>query len=222
MVSNLITKAALYWILGFGGSALLQVKLKRIAWRHDVYMLTVSLVGFFVFRDLFLFWEPKYLVVLVCSFLLNALVGGLLYKVGRRWGAKPTQLINNSSRMIFLQLQHRFLFSKSYELIFQQIGVYGLMLGIIGLVGSDKAVYLGALLFGLLHIPILFGDVGFGYFKYIFFIASFLIGGVFAMLIGKTPYALIWTYTIHMQLYVLAGLYFWFNNKSFTFKSSKM
>jgi hypothetical protein len=113
--------------------------------------------------------------------------------------------------MIFLQLKYRFISSKIYEVVFQQLTIYALVLALSDYFEINYSLALwGSLVFGILHLPILLAGKDHGKLKYVFFFISFIIGGLFIFLINANLYYLLITYTLHMQLYILGGLLFWF------------
>jgi len=106
-----------------------------------------------------------------------------------------------------LQMNEKFLISKSFEIMFQQTFF---MVSIYYFFNNKISRYIDILIFGLyalvIHIPILFIDGSMGK---ILFSASFFAGIIFSYCISRSKKGFIYSYMIHFGFYVLLSSVFW-------------
>lgn len=106
-----------------------------------------------------------------------------------------------------LQINEKFLITKSFEIMFQQTFF---MISIYYLFNDNISDYIDMLIFGLfslvIHIPVLFVDGSMGK---ILFAVSFFAGVVFSYCINKSKKGFIYSYMIHFGFYVLLSSVFW-------------
>lgn len=115
-----------------------------------------------------------------------------------------------------IKFNYRYIFSKSSELVFQQICIVLLVNILAGL--FDKSIYLMilfSLIFGLLHIG-LFPIIGRLY-GFIFVSASFLAGLIFPLIILFEPNGILYTVILHWFFYIT--LFFLYQNRMLGEKS---
>jgi hypothetical protein len=114
--------------------------------------------------------------------------------------------IKNSLPQI-LQMDDKFLITKSFEIMFQQTFF---MISIYYLFNDNISDYIDMLIFGLfslfIHIPVIFIDGSMGK---ILFAVSFFAGVIFSYCIKKSKRGFIYSYIIHFGFYVLLSSVFW-------------
>lgn len=105
------------------------------------------------------------------------------------------------------QLDNRFLVTKAFEIMFQQVFF---MISIYYLFNNNVSKTIDMLLFGLyamyLHLPMLFLSFKVG--KILFF-ASFFAGLIFSYFITKSKKGFIYSYMVHFSFYVILAVVFW-------------
>jgi len=104
-------------------------------------------------------------------------------------------------KLIDLSIREKYLFVKIFEILFQQLLIYVLI--IIFSQYSDQYIYFG-LLFGCVHIPILFIKY-IGRMRFVYFLLSFLGGYLFIYLTRSYTYGYYLSYIIHYLFYVAVG-----------------
>lgn len=106
-----------------------------------------------------------------------------------------------------LQMNEKFLVTKSFEIMFQQTFF---MISIYYLFNDNISDYIDMFIFGLftlvIHIPVLFIDGSMGK---ILFAVSFFAGVIFSYCINKSKRGFIYSYMIHFGFYVLLSSVFW-------------
>lgn len=100
-----------------------------------------------------------------------------------------------------LTLRKKYLIVKIFEILYQQIFIYYLILFV--LTYTTNYLYFG-LAFGVLHSPILLIKY-IGRMRFIYFILSFLGGYVFAYFTNEYIYGYYFSYLIHYAFYVLVA-----------------
>ncbi|MFA6797456.1 MAG: hypothetical protein WCR40_02010 [Candidatus Paceibacterota bacterium] len=106
-----------------------------------------------------------------------------------------------------LQMDEKFLITKSFEIMFQQTFF---MISIYYLFNDNISDYIDMLIFGLytmiIHIPVLFIDGSVGK---ILFAVSFFAGVIFSYCINKSKRGFVYSYMVHFGFYVLLSSVFW-------------
>lgn len=144
------------------------------------------------------------LVALLLAGVLTILVYASVPKRFRR----PDELIARHPEEFYLRMDYRYLVSKTFEVLFQQlvIVILSLLLAATGL--SLTGIVLGFLcIFGLLHLPMLRivgKPVGLSY-----GIASVTLAAVFPILILRVHAGFLYSYTAHWFFYTIAALVAW-------------
>lgn len=134
-----------------------------------------------------------------------------VYYLSRRFLRKPRAMIERHPQEFFLTFDYRYLFSKTFEVLFQQIMIAVLVLTIARMTGNIVHIILiYAFIFSTAHIPMMkmFGDQAqsFAWFYVASAIASSLI---FPPLIIKVNGGLVYAYVIHSFFYTLLALVIW-------------
>lgn len=140
--------------------------------------------------------------------LLAIVVTVALYTVCPRYFNRPDALIAKHPEEFYLRMDYRYLVSKSFELLFQQLIIVALtlLLAAAGLTMTGVALaFLG--LFGVLHLPML-RIVGKGIGKY-YALAAATFAVVFPVLILRVHYGFVYSYAVHWFAYTLAALIAW-------------
>jgi hypothetical protein len=132
----------------------------------------------------------------------------LSYFLVRRYGLKPAALIARSPLQVFLQLRYRFLFAKSFDVLFQQLVFYIFLMLLVRDVGIGwELITLFMALIGLAHLPLAFIQ---GIFWASFYAAFSTIGALFfSWLILYVPLGITFSFLIHFGFYVVVGLLAW-------------
>ena len=215
MEVEFISKLALWillWAIGFG-IFFFYLNKRRITYTENyittsVYFLFLALAATLLFKEelklLFAPFEVMPFALLIVTFILN----GLAYYAANKFLTKPTLATRRNSTQYFFRRDFRYLVSKSFEILFQQvlIAVLILMLKEQGF-SLDQIILIFSLLFCIVHLPLLkTAGVGFGVF-YIF--SSIVSAFIFPYLVLEVNHGFIYSYTVHWVFYILAGLSFW-------------
>lgn len=178
-----------------------------------------SLITSFVFLSfsallIAVFWrrlEPltrNFSILPFVVLLLAVVVTIGVYAVCRRYVDRPNALIARHPEEFYLRMDYRYLVSKSFEVLFQQLVIVALtlLLAATGLTLTGLVlVFLG--LFGLLHLPML-RVVGKGLGLY-YTLAAATLAVVFPILILRVDYGFVYSYAVHWFGYTLAALLGW-------------
>ncbi|MEJ2721945.1 MAG: hypothetical protein P8181_12530 [bacterium] len=176
-----------------------------------VYFLLWSVLVFLLFRDTFarIAYEitPVPFLVLAVVFAVQA----LLYRLGARRMERPDALIRNNPREMFLRLDYRYLVSKSFEVMFQQVMVVLLILTAWRLTGSLLGtVVVFAAVFAFAHLPMvaIFGERA-GFFAGLYMVAAMASAVAFPVVILEVNLGFVYTYAMHTMFFTILGLWFW-------------
>ena len=179
-----------------------------------VYFLSLSFLAALIFRDALVpiagtVARPSIIVlaVMICAQLL-------LYYLSRRFLQKPQNAMERHPQEFFLTFDYRYLFSKAFEVLYQQTMIVALILTIDQAAGSlTHVVIIYAAVFSLGHVPMLtlFGNQAksFAWFYVVAAIASSI---VFPPLVLKVDGGFIYAYVIHSFFYTLLAAVFWVKN----------
>lgn len=211
MIANLIIWIIL-WSLGWFGFFLLNKK--RIDYINKFY---ISIVYFFSLSILIvvIFWKEFTKLINVEFSIIPFLFVPLLFIVNifaynyiRNNLKKPNQLIKENPQVFFLKLDNKYLASKSFEILFQQILIILLILWLSQLGLSVFGIIISfAILFGLGHSYLIYSRGKL--FGTIFTVSSIFSAIIFPILIIYVPWGFIYSYFIHWMFYISAGFFFW-------------
>lgn len=142
--------------------------------------------------------------ILAVAFLLNL---GIYYYVPTFF-RRPSVLIKKYPNEFFLALDSRYLISKTFDIIYQQIFIILLVAALARIGLSVKEITLAfALLFSVIHFPLIWIE---GRLWGIYFMTAALLSALFfPPLILQVPYGFIYTFIIHWGFYTLSGMLFW-------------
>ncbi len=201
----------IFWLLGWGIFFLLWKK-----YLHYILHPFLVALHFLLFTILSIILFKKELIPLVDGFtivpfallFLVIMITIGVYFLSHSYLTRPTKLIEKYPREFFLAMDYRYMFSKSFEILFQQVMVVILVLLLWeeGLnIVSICALF--ATVFGIVHIPLIRTE---GWFFGCFFTVSSALSGIlFPPLILKVHYGFVYTYTIHWVYYTVSGVFFW-------------
>ena len=204
----------LLWVAGWGVDGLRLRRGINYVTRFPVtslYFLTLTLVIAFLLRAtltrLTAQFTPTPFIVLALVYLVTIAI----YRVGRTRLTRPDQLIARNPYELFLTLDYRYLFSKSFELLFQQIMIVLLILTIHDLTPvMIHVIVIYGVIFPLAHLPIYpFIGTNEKAFRVFYLIASVTSAILFPLLIMRVDYGFVYTFAIHLSFYTLAGLILW-------------
>jgi hypothetical protein len=119
---------------------------------------------------------------------------------------KPQHLeVHHKKLIFFATMDYRFLFSKSFDILSQQLLFLTLVLILKNTIPNPiEIVLLCSAIFGAIHIPLLITKHNI--IAPYFITASFLAGGIFSLLILMLPYGFLYAYITHWSFYIIAGL----------------
>ncbi len=138
----------------------------------------------------------------------------VLYRVAHVRLTRPDRLIERNPYELFLTLDYRYLFSKSFELLFQQMMIVLLILTIHDATPVIiHVIVIYGVIFPLAHFPIYpFIGTNEKAFRVFYVVASITSAILFPLLILKVSYGFVYTYAIHLSFYTLSALIFWMRN----------
>lgn len=172
-----------------------------------LYFLLLSVICWKLYRldGFFSLLTPKPfpLYVLFCFFSLFI----VLYFFAKRLFDKNLLNSHLENRLYFAAMDYRFLISKSFDILFQQLAFIGLVLGLSKVFGPDwQIIFLVGIIFCAAHIPLL--KTKYNRIAPYFIFASFFAGIIFSSFILSFPYGFVYSYIFHWCFYVLAGFVF--------------
>lgn len=206
----------LFWFLGWGGFYALPRNRRDYIKNFGIisgYFLIVSLIIMFYFHDIL---APIYAnltllpIVLLGIFFLFIF---LQYFFSNKYLRKPVELLEKFySHIAFLSLDYRFLVSKSFDILYQQLLIIVLvfLLSNLGL-NIILISIIFAIMFGFGHIAII--KMYKGFFGKLIFFAAIVSSFLFPYLILNFKYGFVYTYIIHWLFYTNSGLLFWVINQ---------
>ena len=150
---------------------------------------------------------PTPFIVLILVYVVTV----ALYRVARVSFTRPEQLIERNPYELFLTLDYRYLFSKSFELLFQQIMIVVLILTIHRMTATMiHVIVIYGVIFSLAHLPIYpFIGTNEKAFRVFYIVASIASAVLFPLLILKIDCGFVYSYAIHLSFYTLAALILW-------------
>ena len=174
----------------------------------SVYFLSLSSLVCIAYwdrlRDVFLGISTGALWMLFGLFVFNVLV----YEFSRRFLKRPDTLIRENPEDLNLLMDYRYMFSKSFDILFQQLFITVLLLLLISAgLSLPGIIIIFIVLFGTIHIPGIWA-LGrfFGTYYAVFAVCS---GFMFPLVFVSFHDGLVYNYMIHWLFYILSGLAFW-------------
>ena len=171
------------------------------------YFLCFSFLAAYIYKPfLFPFFAHLPLKILPFSLLLLFyLLAFIIYAVGKKIFDKEILEENKQQWMFFATFDNRFLLSKSFDILFQQILLLSLVLFLQNFIQSNLLIILiTGIIFGSMHLPMLKTKHNRIAPYFIFF--SFLAGVFFSFLILFLPYGFLYSYITHWLFYIFAGI----------------
>ena len=179
-----------------------------------VFFLLVSiLIVIFFYKDLYLLIKLNFpfapLVSLVILFIFNSFA----YRYVDKFFPDYKKAFEADGTLYFAKFDNKYLFSKSFEIFYQQIMIALLSIWLAESGLSFFAIgFVFALVFGLGHILLFFySRKSVGLF---FLIASVISSFVFPFLILMVQWGFIYSYIFHWIFYIIAGFIFIRSTKS--------
>ena len=173
------------------------------------YFCSFSILAWIVFNNYlqaFFFRMPIKLLPFI-GLILFFVVTTIVYTHAKRILSKELISSHKKSLIFFATMDYLFLFSKSFDIFFQQLLFLTLVLIFrVSFGNSANIVLFCAVLFGAIHLPLFITKHNI--LAPYFVIASFFAGGIFSWLILSFPYGFIYSYIFHWMFYVVAGVVF--------------
>jgi hypothetical protein len=201
----------LSWFIGWG--ALYHIpENKRNYTRNfitiSIYFSIVSFIVIYLFKDIIypLAGRISYIPLFILAFFF--LINFLTYFFSNKFLKKPIHILEKYSDISYLDLDYRYLVSKSFEIFFQQILIVALVFLL-----NEQGINLYwitlifAILFGFGHLPMIRLQKGF--FGFLVFVASIAASFFFPFLILTFEWGFIYTYILHWLFYINSGVLFW-------------
>ncbi|UCH84849.1 MAG: hypothetical protein JSW50_03940 [Candidatus Latescibacterota bacterium] len=202
------------WRLFYGPLATRRINyVDRTLWTSLYFISAAGLVVWFFKNKLVPFaisLTPAHFVVLTLTVLSQI----LLYRLAHGRFARPVQLIADNPREMFLTLDYRYLVSKSFEVLFQQVMVVLIVAMVWERTGTLPGTMIAfALVFAIGHLPMvrLFGEQN-RLFASIYLVAALTSAVVFPVVILKVDGGFVYTYAMHSLFFTLLAMWFWRGN----------
>jgi len=180
----------------------------------SVFFLTISILIAILFRGTLAQVVTGFVIFPFIAIAFAYVLAIAIYYLSHRYLKKPERLIAENPHEHFLALDYRYLTSKSFELMFQQVMIVLLILTIHSLTTTMvNVMVIFGVVFAVAHVPIyrLIGTSS-KKFKLVYFVASLMSAIVFPLLILRVSYGFVYSYIIHSSFYALCALFFWGRN----------
>jgi len=199
------------WIIPFGAFFLLRKKginYIRFYGITTLLFLMFTFVSVVFFRNI-LFPIFKVFTIIPFVFLvLLFIIIILVYHFFNKHVKKPLNLMKSNPDQYFLLMNYKYLFSKSFDILFQQVQILVLVLLLFNSGFSlVKIVIIFSALFGLVHVFNI--PLAGKYFGLYYFLASILAGVLFPLLIINFKYGFVYSYILHWIFYLISAILFW-------------
>lgn len=173
-----------------------------------VYFFIISICTVFYFSEDFRFLFNKIDAIPVSIFILGLILNFLIYKFVNKHFTKPSRLINKFKTVEILSLNTTFLLSKSFEILYQQIYIWLLIIWLndYGFNGLSISLML-SIMFGIGHL-LLFAKMG-KLFTLIYSVAAVIASFMFPYLVMNVNYGFLYSYILHTYFYTFLGVSFW-------------
>lgn len=207
----------LLWLAGWGLYGLMLRRQVNYVQRFPitaVYFLTLSVLVTILFRGTFAQIATDFDFTPFIALALAYIATIALYYLSHKYLNEPKRLMSMNPNEFFLTLDYRYLTSKSFELLFQQVMIVLLILTIHRATTTMiNVMIIYGVIFASAHLPIypLIGTKA-RIFKLVYFVASITSAIVFPLLILRVSYGFVYSYIIHLSFYTLSGLFFWGRN----------
>lgn len=179
-----------------------------------LYFLTMAIVSSLIFKDHLYEVLQNFILLPFIILVATMALGVFLHSYLPRHLEEPKDYFLKYPKRQYFILNQRRLFSKSAELLFQQIFVVLLILFLrdAGL-NIRQIILVFAIIFGVVHIPLIFIERNWP--SWYFTIFSIFSAIVFPVLILKVHYGFVYSYIVHWVFYTLTavGFWVWYNRK---------
>ncbi|OIO40744.1 hypothetical protein COU56_05105 [Candidatus Pacearchaeota archaeon CG10_big_fil_rev_8_21_14_0_10_31_9] len=201
----------LFWFIGWGGIYALPKMITDYRKNYffvSAYFLFLSFLMAYYYKDII--YEIYKNISLFSIFLITILFAFnfLSYGLANKYLRKPTDTLLKHADIHFLHLDKRYLISKSFDILYQQI----LIIVLVFLLKNQglNLIWISilfALIFGFGHIPAI--RLNKSFFGTLIFLASIISSFLFPYLILTFKYGFIYTYMAHWLFYTNTGILFW-------------
>ncbi|MBD3155847.1 MAG: hypothetical protein GF368_04280 [Candidatus Aenigmarchaeota archaeon] len=120
----------------------------------------------------------------------------------------PEKMLKRHKSTYFLDFNHRFIITKFFDIILQQITIMVLLQMLVSSgLSYGRVIILFSVTFALIHVPLLLiaGRIA------LFHVTAAFIGSfVFSFLILNFNYGFVYSIAAHLMGYILGRLFFWF------------
>lgn len=199
------------WFITFGLLSVLTKKgityTQRYGWLIIFFLGCTSLAFFY-------FWKTvskvmvKFMATPFIILLFVSILAIMVYYFSHKHLRRPTKLIEKYPHQFFIKMDYRYLLSKSFDILFQQVMIVILVLWLAqrGFSLSEITPWF-VVLFGGIHLLALplAGKI-FGTF---YLIASLFGAILFPMLILTVQYGFVYSYVVHFLFYTVSAVFFW-------------
>jgi len=177
------------------------------------FFLVLILIILIFHNDLYFLIKPKFQIFpFACLFLLFVF-NFIAYRYVGLFFPNYKKAFELDSTLYFAKFDHKYLFSKSFEILYQQVMISLLSVWLANSGLSFLAiVFIFSVIFGWGHIPLFFYSAK--SVSIFFLIAAIISAFVFPFLILKVEWGIIYSYIFHWIFYILAGFIFLKNTKN--------
>ncbi len=199
------------WVVTFGTFALLRKKgisyNKNYGWTI-LYFLIFTTISCLYFKDILVDVTAKFTIVPLIILVFIYILTVVIYYFSHKYLKKPAKLIEKYSDQHFIKMDYKYLFSKLFDILFQQVMITVLVLWLSKeFFSMTQIIIYFILLFGIVHlIGISIAGKIFG----TYYLIMSLIGAViFPILILNVNYGFVYNFIIHFLFYSISSLLFW-------------
>ncbi len=197
------------WVLSWTGLFLLP---KRNYIKNyiliSIYFFLISLILIFIFRKIMEDLSKRLTILSLVLILILFLIIFLTYFFSNKFVKKPLEFLAKYSHVSYLMMDYKYLLSKSFEILYQQILIISLVF-ILAESGLNLffITIIFVILFGFGHLPVI--KLQKDFFGYFILLAGLCSSFLFPFLILNFKYGFIYTYIAHWLFYSNTGLLFW-------------
>jgi len=203
---------ALLWGLSWGFFFLYLSKridyVKHFIWT-GTYFLLVAVITAFVFQDYIVRALSDFTIAPLIVLGFATILHVLLYVFIHKYLQEPKDYFVRYPKRQYLQVDLRRLFSKSMDILSQQVFVLLLIMFLqdAGLT-TGQIIITFAVIFGMIHAPLILIERG-TWSSWYFTIFSILSAIIFPILIIKIQYGFVYSYIVHWIFYTFTAVGFW-------------
>ena len=176
--------------------------------RLILFFLFFTFLTSLYFGDILLGVDGKLTLTPILILILVYILTIFVYSISHKYLQPPTRLIEKYPHQYFIKMDYRYIISKSFDILFQQVMIVIMVMWLSQQNHSLSEIILYfVLLFGLVHVFALFpaGKI----FGTYYLIASLIGAVIFPMLILKVNYGFVYSFVIHVSFYSISSVFFW-------------